>query len=307
MNTLLVWIVQVLHASLPLCLAAVGGVLSERAGVATISLEAYLLGGAFGAVVAGLATGSALVATVAALVLGAALGRLFAWGTVTLRTNAIVTGIALNLFAAAGTRVALKVLYGSASNSPSLPLERASATTMPGWSALQELLMSPPFGLALLAVYGAHLVVTRSVFGLRLTACGEHPNAARSLGVPVASVRTQALVLGAAIAALGGAQLTLHQRQFVAYMSGGRGFLALAAVILGRWEPVRAACWALAIGALAALEATLAGDDRMVPAVVLSAVSPATFRAVVQALPYGLTLLAVAGRFGRSRAPAALG
>lgn len=306
MNGPMVFFAQVLSASLPLCLAAAGGALSERSGVATISLEAYLLGGAFGAAVAALATGSAIVASIAAMATGALLGSVFAVSTVRLRANSIVAGVAVNLLAAAGTRVALKVLYDSASNSPPLPLARETAGSSVAWSALREVLSSPPLWIAPLLVVGAHVAITKSVFGLRVTACGENPVAARSLGVPVERVRAQALIAGAAIAALGGAQLTLHQREFVAYMSGGRGFLALAAVILGRWEPLRAVAWAAAIGALGALESTLAGDDTMVPSVVRAVLSPAAFRAVVQALPFALTLLAVMGRFGRSRAPAAL-
>lgn len=307
MNGLLAFLAQVISASLPLTLAAAGGALSERSGVATISLEAYLLGGAFGAAVAALATGSSLVATLAGMFAGAALGALFAWSAVTLRANAIVAGVAVNLFAAAATRVALKVLYDSASNSPPLPLAQARGGSSLGVTALRDVLLSPPLWVAPLVIGGAWWTLSRSVFGLRVTACGEHPAAARSVGVPVERVRFQALVLGGMVAGLGGAHLTLQQREFVAYMSGGRGFLALAAVILGRWEPVRAALWAVGIGALAALEATLAGNDAMVPRAVQAVVSPAAFRALVQALPYALTLAAVMGRFGRSRAPAALG
>ncbi len=213
----------------------------------------------------------------------------------------------MNLLAAAGTRVALKVLYDSASNSPPLPLARETAGSSVGWSALREVLASPPLWIAPLLVVGAHVALSKSVFGLRVTACGEHPASrrARSVFRWTACARRPSS-LGGAMAALGGAQLTLHQREFVAYMSGGRGFLALAAVILGRWEPLRAVAWAAAIGALGALESTLAGDDTMVPSVVRAVLSPAAFRAVVQALPFALTLLAVMGRFGRSRAPAAL-
>lgn len=305
MNGLLVFLSQVVSAALPVALAALGGVWSERAGVATIALEGYVLAGAFGAAVAALATGSAWVAAMAAMALGALLGWLFATATVRLRANAIVAGVAVNLLAAAGTRVALKVLYDSASNSPPLPLGASSGGSV-GVAALRELAASPALWIAPLLGLASHVALARSVFGLRVTACGENPSAARSLGVSVERVRTQALVLGAAIAALGGAQLTLHQREFVAYMSGGRGFLALAAVILGRWTPRGALVWAVAIGALSALETTLAGDDTMVPRAALALLSPAAFRALVQALPFGLTLLAVMGRLGRARPPAAL-
>lgn len=295
MDALLVFVAQVLTASVPLVLAASGGVLSERAGVATITLEAYLLAGAFGASVAALATGSSLVASVAAMALGALVGLLFAWGTVTLRAHAIVAGVAVNLLAAAGTRVALKVLYDSASNSPPLPIAQGAAGMSLGVAALRAALASPPLWMTLFVVAGAHLLFARSVFGMRVTACGEHPDAARSQGVAVERVRLVALTLGGAAAALGGAQLALDQHEFVAYMSGGRGFLALAAVILGRWEPLGALRWALVIGALMALETTLAGN-----------VAGAR-TAVLHALPYALTLAAVVARVGRSRPPAALG
>jgi ABC-type uncharacterized transport system permease subunit len=292
-QTLLVYLAQTLTASAPLCLAALGGVISERSGVATISLEAYLLGGAFAAAAVALATASLPLALLGAVALGAALGGVFAWSTISLRANAIVAGVAVNLLAAAGTRVALKVLYDSAANSPALPIGRASTASI-GAAALSEALRAPAVLLTPLVAWALHVTLRDTVFGLRVTACGEHPDAARSLGVSVPRVRAAALVLGGAVAALGGAQLALFQHEFVAYMSGGRGFLALAAVILGRWRPLRAVGWAVGIGALQALEATLSSRAG-VP------------HALLQAMPFALTLLAVAGPWGRARAPAALG
>ncbi len=293
MQTLLVYLAQTLTASAPLCLAALGGVISERSGVATISLEAYLLGGAFAAAAVALATASLPLALLGAMALGAALAAVFAWSTISLRANAIVAGVAVNLLAAAGTRVALKVLYDSAANSPALPIGRASTASI-GAAALSEALRAPAVLLTPLVAWALHVTLRDTVFGLRVTACGEHPDAARSLGVSVPRVRAAALVLGGAVAALGGAQLALFQHEFVAYMSGGRGFLALAAVILGRWRPLRAVGWAVGIGALQALEATLSSRAG-VP------------HALLQAMPFALTLLAVAGPWGRARAPAALG
>ncbi len=293
MQTLLVYLAQTLTASAPLCLAALGGVISERSGVATISLEAYLLGGAFAAAAVALATASLPLALLGAVALGAALGGVFAWSTISLRANAIVAGVAVNLLAAAGTRVALKVLYDSAANSPALPIGRASSASI-GAAALSEALRAPAVLLTPLVAWALHVTLRDTVFGMRVTACGENPDAARSLGVSVPRVRAAALVLGGAVAALGGAQLALFQHEFVAYMSGGRGFLALAAVILGRWRPLRAVGWAVGIGALQALEATLSSRAG-VP------------HALLQAMPFALTLLAVAGPWGRARAPAALG
>lgn len=295
-NGILVFVAQVANAATPLVLAALGGVLSERSGVATLSLEGYLLVGAFGAAVAALATGSALAAVLAAMLAGALLAALFAWSTVILRAHAIIAGVAVNLFAAAVTRVALKVLYDSASNSPPL-LERPSTGGSVAWVAMRDAFSSAPVLLAPLVLLGAHILVRDTVFGLRLSAAGEHPEALRAQGVSVCATRFAALVAGGAVAALGGAQLTLHQHEFVTFMSGGRGFLALAAVILGRWTPLGAAKWALAIGALSALESTLGASV---------GAGSGVSTALLQATPFLLTLLAVVGLVGRARPPAAL-
>lgn len=292
-SVFLVFVAQTVTAAAPLVMAAMGGTLSERAGVPTISLEGYLLGGAFGAAVAALETHSSAVALGAAALVGAVLGALFAFGAVTLRANAIVVGVAVNLAAAAGTRVALKVLYDSASNSPPLAAHAARRGSL-AHVALIEALAQPVAWLAPLAVLAIASIFVRTVYGLRVRAVGEHPEAARAQGISVDGVRWSALVAGGSLAALGGAHLALTQREFVAYMSGGRGFLALAAVILGGWQPARAALAAVAIGALAALEAALAGR---VPV-------PAAF---LQALPFAATLAAVVGLVGRVRAPRSLG
>ncbi|MEI8256027.1 MAG: ABC transporter permease [Deltaproteobacteria bacterium] len=291
-DAMLVFVAQTVTASVPIVLAAMGGTLSERAGVATLALEGYLLGGAFGAAVAALAWQSTAAALLAAALVGAALGALFAIATVRLRANAIVAGVAINLLAAAGTRVALKVLYDSASNSPPL-LNRAARSGALARVAFLDAVTQPVAWLAPLCVLAVYFTLNRTVFGLRVRAAGENPEACRAQGVSVDRVRFTALVLGGAIAALGGAHLTLLQHEFVAFMSGGRGFLGLAAVILGGWRPGRAALAAVAIGMLTALEATLAGR---VP-------FPS---AVLQALPFVATLIAVVGVVGRTRPPRAL-
>src|SRR5690349_11465325 len=144
MDVLLVFLAQTLTASTPLLLAAMGGTLSERAGVATVALEGYLLAGAFAAAVGAIASAAVFVAVLCALLAGALMGLLFAFGTVILRTNAIVTGVAINLLAAAGTRAALKVLYDSASNSPAL-LVRAARPGSVSVVALLEALTQPVF------------------------------------------------------------------------------------------------------------------------------------------------------------------
>lgn len=284
---LVVFLAQVVTASVPFVMAAMGGVMSERSGVPTIALEGYLLGGAFGAAVAALATGSVVAAVLVAMVVGGCLGALFALGAVTLGADAIVMGVVVNGLAAAATRVGLKVLYDSASNSPPL-LTRAARTGSLAHVALVEALAQPVTWLAPLVVLGVYGCFARTVFGLRVSAVGEHWEACLSLGISVRRVRWGALVLGGMIAALGGAHLTLLQHEFVAYMSGGRGFLALAAVILGGWDPLRVCGAAVGIGMLTALEAMLASRVPF-PTVVL------------QALPFVATLVAVVGVMGRRK------
>lgn len=287
-----VFLVQTVGAAVPLALATSGGVLSERAGVATIALEGYLLAGAFGAATCALATHSMLIALVASACAGALCAGLFAFTTVTLRANAIVAGVALNMLCAGGTRAALKVLYDSASNSPPLPVSAARDGSVAS-VAVRSLASMPTTWCAIAAVLFVSVLLSRTVFGLRATAAGEHPEALRAQGVSVERVRVGALVLGGALAGLGGAHLSLAQHEFVAYMSNGRGFLALAAVILGRWRPVPAAGAALFVGALSALQAVLAG-----PA--------GKYAVLLQALPFVVTLAAVVGVVGRTRPPAAL-
>ncbi|MDP3276847.1 MAG: ABC transporter permease [Deltaproteobacteria bacterium] len=293
MDSLLVFLAQVLSASTPLLLATLGGTVSERSGVATIGLEGYLLSGAFFAAVCAVGTGSVWVACVGALLMGAAMGALFALATVTFRAHAIVAGVAINLFAAAATRVALKVIYDSASNSPPLLMRSARSGGL-GRVALLDALSQPVTWLAILAVLLVILLLSRTPLGMRIHAAGEHPEALEARGISVTKTRWIALVLGGALAGLGGAHLALAQHEFVAYMSAGRGFLALAAVIIGAWRPAQTALAAVAIGSIFALEASLAGRHLVAPA-------------LLQALPYAVTLLAVVGLVQRNRAPAALG
>lgn len=293
MNALLVFVSQCLGASTPLVLAALGGAISERSGIPTIALEGYLLLGAFAAALGALGTGSSLAACACALAVGALAGALFALSTVTLRAHAIVAGVAINLFAGASTRVALKVLFDSASNSPPL-LARPPRSGSLGGVALLEALSQPVTYLAVVALVIVLAIVRGTALGMRIEAAGEHPEALVARGVSVERTRWIALVWGGALAGLGGAHLALAQHEFIAYMSAGRGFLALAAVIVGGWRPARAALAALAIGSLFALEATLAGRPS-VPTVLL------------QTLPFAVTLVAVVGVVGRIRAPRALG
>ncbi len=267
----------------PLLFAALGGVLSERSGVVNIALEGKLLIGAFAAAVVAHATGSPWLGVLAAAAAGTLLGTVHALGGVVLRGDQIVVGVAINLLAVGLTQFLMSLLYGSSANTP--PFR--------GLSAGGLLNFSPLVWGALIAVPAVHLLLRGTPFGLRVLASGEHPEAAESLGVNPLRVRIGAVLLAGALAGIGGAYLALETSQFVKNMSAGRGFIALAAVIFGKWRPGGAAAACLFFGLAEAVQIRLQGLG-----------VPTQF---VQMIPYVLTMVALAGFVGRSRPPASLG
>jgi simple sugar transport system permease protein len=274
---------QMLRITVPYLLAAMGGVLSERCGVIDLALEAKLLVGAFCAALGADASGSALVGALAGVAGGLAVSVLYAVCVVRWGADQVVCGIAINLLALGLTRYLLGLIYGSTSNSPHTP------------GIPSRLVENPLFWAACVAAIAVHYVVYRTRFGLRLRATGEHPEAVQTLGVSVATTRWIALAGAGMVTGLGGAWLALSNRGFVAEMSGGRGYIALAAVIMGSWRPLWAAAACLLFGLAEALELQLQAADIGLPSEISGM------------LPYLLTIVALAGFIGRSRAPAALG
>jgi simple sugar transport system permease protein len=277
---LLLFLWQTLRIAAPYLLAAAGGVVAERAGVVSLTLESFLLSGAFGAVAASHWGQSAWIGVLGGLGAGLFFGALHALATVRFKADQIVSGVALNLLAVGLTRFLLQMGFDSSSNSPRVP----------GFEGLGHPLLW--LGLLIMPVLAWTLAHTR--YGLRLRAVGEHPQAAESLGISVAKVRWVAVLASGGLAGLGGAFLSLDQHQFTDQMSAGRGFIALAAVISGRWQPMRAGVACLLFAAAETLQIQLQA----------AAAIPTQFLAMI---PYALTLIAVAGVVGRSRPPAALG
>lgn len=283
------------RAAVPYVLAAEGGVLAERSGVVTIALEGMMLSGAFASVSVALATGSVALGLVAAAVTGLLVGGLHAFVVERLAVDGIVSGLAINLAAAGGTRVMLRALYGSSSNSPALP---ATAASPSGLRWVLDALASPTTVLAVLAAVGLHFLLARTRFGLRVRAAGESAKVVTAAGISVFRTRALATALGGALAALGGAALALDQHQFQSGMTSGRGFIALAAVVLATWRPgpALAACAGFAV--LDALQVVLQGEVR-------------SLEVLFQSLPYLATLVALGFLARRTRhgvgAPRALG
>jgi simple sugar transport system permease protein len=296
----LTFVAQAARMAVPYACAALGGVWSERSGVVNIALEGMLLAGGLAAVVAQHATGSAWAGMAAAAGVAAVFGLAHAAAFVIGRVDAIVSGIALNLAAAGGTRFVLRALYDSSSNSPAVEGFRvAGLEGATGGALLARTLLDPPtlVAAALTAWTAWTLYATRA--GLHVRAAGEGPAAAASVGIDVRRVRIGAVVAGAAICGLGGAALAFDQHQFQAGMSGGRGFIALAAVIVSGWRPGRAVAACVAFAALDAAQIAL--QDRA-----------GALRDVVQMMPYAATLGALAwaarGKGGAGgRPPAGLG
>lgn len=279
----LAFLAQVLRITVPYALAALGGSLSERSGVINIALEGKLLVGAFAATLGAYYSGSAVVGAITGVVGGAAVGALYAAVVVRFRADQIVAGVAINMLAYGLTRYLLTLPFDSTANS-----ERHAGFG----SAVAG---NPLFWTACVLVAAVYGVLFHTRFGLRVRAAGEHPEAAAMQGVSVARVRWQAVIAAGALAGLGGAWLSLSQQAFVAEMSSGRGYIALAAVIMGRWHPLWAAAACLLFGTAEAVQVQLATSGLGLPA------------ELTGTLPYVLTMLALAGFMGRSTPPAALG
>jgi len=288
----LAFVASTVRISVPYALAAVGGTLSERGGVINIALEGILLLGALGYVLGAYYSGNPWVGLLAAAFAGLLTAALHAIVTVQFKADQITSSLGINLVAFGLTRFILKSIFGSSSNSARVaglpdigPLAR-----IPG---LGTLLGNPMVWIAVILVVIAHVVLFKTPFGLRLRTVGEHPETAATLGLSVAKLRTAGVLLSGVLAGLGGAWLAADQRSFTDGMSGGRGYIALAAMIVGKWSPKGAALACLLFGFCEALQIKLQGQA-----------IPNEF---LQMLPYAVTMIVLAGVIGRARPPAAVG
>ncbi len=285
----LLFLAQTIRIAIPYLFAAAGGALAERAGIVSLTLEGFMLGGAFGAVLGAHYTGSAWIGLVFGMGCGIALATIHAVASIRYKADQIVMGVAINLFAVGITRFFLQLVFGSSSNS-------SRVTGFGGDSAggSAGFLTNPLVWLGLIVMPMLSWIIYRTTFGLRVRAVGEHPEAAASVGVPVNRVRYVAVIASGALASIGGVYLALDQHQFTDSMTAGRGFIALAAVIFGRWDPMRAGFACLLFAAAETLQIQLQTVQLI----------PSQFVAMI---PYVLTIVAVAGVVGRSTPPNALG
>ncbi|MDB5397949.1 MAG: transporter permease [Rhodospirillales bacterium] len=299
-SAVLDFLAATIRIATPLMLAAMGGIISERAGVFAVGLEGMMLAGAFGAAAGTFLTGSTAIGIASSIGCGALVGLTVAVVAVRFRADQMVTGLAANALVAGLTSFLLRGVIGHG-RTPVIHTALLDPWPVPGLSAIPVigslLFQQPPLTyLAFTATVPLYWFLVNSHAGLLLRAAGENPAAAYSVGANPAKIRTVATIAGAAITGLGGAVLVLQQvGTFSDGMTGGRGFLALAAIIVGRWMPFGTMAACLVFGAAEAMHLWV-----QVLGLPVSSY-------IVQMLPY-LLALAVLAAWGRSVVmPAAIG
>ncbi len=275
-----------LRVSTPLIFAALGGMFSERSGVINIALEGMMLVGAFAAAVGTLVTHSPWAGSLCGLVAGMAFAAIYALFVIRLRANQIVAGVGINMLAMGLTPFLCKLLYDVTGTTPSIPIG--------------ERFQSAPLYMAWVLVVICFIWMKYTPTGLWISFAGEHPEALDTAGVRVNSVRWITVLVSGALAGLGGASLSIFlSSSFSRNMTAGRGFMALAALIFGKWKPLPTALACLLFGFADAVQIRLQGvavwGDKPIPV------------QFIQILPYLVTILVLAGFVGRSRPPKSLG
>lgn len=282
-----------LRMATPLVYASLGGLFSERAGIVNIALEGMMLTGAFSGVLATYGTGSPWLGVLASVLAGGLLGLLHALLTVKFSGNQIVSGTGINLFALGFTAYMSQIVWGSRGASPNVQgLETISIPLLADIPVVGEIIgkQTPLVYIALVIVVLSYIVLFKTPEGLRIRAVGEHPAAADTAGVNVFKTKYLCVMVSGMLAGLGGAFLSLgHLSLFVFGMTGGRGFIALAAMILGGWTPFGALGASLLFGFADALQMRLQSVGVLPSQIVLI-------------IPYVLAVLVLAG-FVRKRIP----
>ena len=296
-----------IRAATPLTLAALGGIFSERSGVVNIALEGLMLIGAFFAMVVSFygnqyglpPLASAILGLLAAMLFGFLVSLIHAVVSIRFKADQVVSGVAINILALGLTGFLLQQIFNTSGNSPSVP--NLATWPIPGLASIPIVgdifFNQPPIVyLALLAVPISAFVLYRTPLGLRLRSVGENPKAADTVGVDVYKLRYLGVGLSGILAGLGGAYLSIGQLNiFTEGMTNGRGFIALAAVIFGNWNPWGAFGACLLFGLADAVQIQLQNAGVAIPSEFLLM------------FPYVVTLIALAIFVGRSRPPAAAG
>jgi general nucleoside transport system permease protein len=303
-----------IRSATPLIFAALGGMFSERAGVINIALEGLMLTGAFAAAVATYQFSNPYLGFLSALLAGAFIALVYAVATIHFEADQVVAGTAINFLMLGLPQLISGAIYDSSGSTPQIDKEFLLPSLYEFFSSFlpSQIVMSilPSFLkemsvaaiLAFLLVPFCWYILYKTPFGLRLRAVGENPAAADSAGINVIWLRYSAVILSGVLAAAGGAYLSIGQSSlFTRGMSAGRGFIALAALILAKWKPIPVLFACLFFGFTEALTIKLPGTPW---AKINGEDIPIQF---IQIIPYVLTIIVLAGFIGLSRAPKALG
>lgn len=281
----LIW--STIRQSTPLILAALGGLFSERSGVINIALEGMMLAGAFTAAAVTYAAGNPFVGLAAGMLAGMLIAAVHAVACIQYKADQVVTGTAINILMLGLPAFLSGAFFLSSGSTPQIPEG--------------QLLPWTPIVIALVLVPLSWYVLYKTPFGLRLRSVGENPEAADAAGVPVARMRYAGVLLSGALAGIGGAYLSIGQSSlFTRNMTSGRGFIALAALIFGKWRPVQTLLACLLFGFTEAVSIQMQGVVKLPSGEDV----PVQF---IQMLPYVLTIIVLAGFIGSSRPPQALG
>lgn len=277
----------------PLIFAALGGLFSERAGVINIALEGLMLAGAFTAAIATYELGNPYLGLLCGMAAGAALALIYAIATIKFEADQVVSGMAINFLMFGLPALISGAIYDSAGSTQQI----AKENLLPEFFNRISIASLMAFALVPLCWY----VLYKTPFGLRLRATGENPAAADAAGVNVIRLRYIAVIISGVLAAAGGAYLSIGQSSlFTRNMTAGRGFIALAALILAKWKPVPVLVACLFFGFTEAMTIQIQGVYKLPSGEDI----PVQF---IQMIPYVLTIIVLAGFIGLSRAPKALG
>lgn len=302
-----------LRVSTPLILAAMAGLFSERSGIVDISLEGKMLASAFASAAVAAVTGSAWLALGTGIMVGIALALVHGFACITHRGNQVVSGLAINILASGLTVVLGIAWFAQGGQTPALVSDaRFMPVELPLAEAARSIPVIGPFYsdvisghnilvyVAWLAVFATWWVVYRTRFGLRIRAVGENPLAVDTAGLSVSRLRYSAVAICGALSGVAGTYLSTAQNaSFVREMTAGQGYIALAALIFGKWRPVPAMLACLMFGFLDAVAIRMQGVE-------LPVIGEVPVQAI-QALPYVLTVILLAGFIGRATAPKAVG
>jgi len=292
-----------LSAATPLLFASLGGMFSEKTGVVNIALEGIMLLGAFAGVVGAALFGSPWIGLILAMLVGLGAAALHAMASVNFQANQIVSATAIILLAQGVTGFLLEPIFGQPGSTPIYDkIPEIKLTFLEEGSFLHSMIgsLSPMIYLALIMVIVSWFIVYKTRLGLRIRAVGENPEAADTLGVSVYGIRWFGVLMSGLFASLGGAYLSVGELgQFSENMTNGKGFIALAAMILGNWTPKGALFACLLFGAAEALNEQLQSNPTLA---ISSSVKP-----LFNLIPFVITLIVVAGFVGMTRPPAASG